>query len=42
MRYPLEFTAHQKTARISDGTARDFLVEAIGYVETGTRKTNGR
>lgn len=37
-----KFTAHQKTARISDGTARAFLEEAIGYVETGTSKTTGR
>ena len=37
-----EFTARQKTARISDGTARAFLEEAIGYVETGTSKANGK
>ena len=37
-----KFTAHQKTVRISDGTARAFLEEAIDYVETGTSKTNDR
>ncbi|MBQ1511420.1 MAG: hypothetical protein IIZ54_11150, partial [Selenomonadaceae bacterium] len=37
-----EFTAQQKTARISDGTARAFLEEAIGYVETGTSQANDK
>ena len=37
-----KFTAHQKTVRISDGTARAFLEEAVDYVETGTSKTTDR